>query len=314
MTREAVLSLQDVSKRYGTVQALDSVSFHLDARESVGYLGPNGAGKTTTLKLLAGVTRPDSGTIRLGGFDPVRQRQPALSRTGFLIEMPGTLPYLTGEDLLRYVAELKGIPRPEWSAAGRKAADAAGATENLSRRLGTLSTGQLRRVLISSALVGDPEVLVLDEPTLGLDPAARRDIRALLRALRKEGRTLLLSTHLLEDAEAVCDRVIFLRDGKILGDEPISGARGENGALTAIRVRTLDPSTPEALQKLLPDSVRVHVEGDRQFSLSFSGDEAFQSELIGRLVHGGIRLSSVTESRSSLEDRYLRLVGREDRT
>ncbi|MCI4351679.1 MAG: ABC transporter ATP-binding protein, partial [Thermoplasmata archaeon] len=220
MTSE-VVSVDTVSKLYGDHVALREVRFSIRRGESVGYLGPNGAGKTTTLKLLAGLSRPTQGSVRVHGLDPHRERVRALQRLGALVETPGVPPYLTGADLLGYVARVKGIPKGDARAMVRRAAERMGVADHLDRPMGTLSTGLSRRMLLSATLVHDPEILLLDEPTLGLDPAARNDLRVVLRDLAHQGLTLLLSTHLLEDVQEVCDRVLFLRNGTLVGDEPV---------------------------------------------------------------------------------------------
>ncbi len=235
-----VLTVDHVSKRYGKRPALRDVTFRLGSGESVGYLGPNGAGKTTTLKLISGLCRPDSGSVLLLGRDPFRERSLALGALGALVETPGIPPYLHGRDLLEYVGRTKSLPRSERPGAVRRAAEGLGVADHLDLPFGSLSTGLSRRVLLAAALVGEPPALVLDEPTLGLDPVARADLRTVLRELVRQGTTLLLSTHLLEDVEEVCDRVLFLREGHLMGDEPVRspGHRPAEGVSTPSSLRS----------------------------------------------------------------------------
>jgi ABC-2 type transport system ATP-binding protein len=307
---EEVLRLEAVEKRYGERRALDGVSFSLTRGEAVGYLGPNGAGKTTTLRLVAGLGRPSAGTVRIAGIDPAAEPERALARLGVLVENPALVPYVHGRDFLEYVAEVKGISRLERPRAIARIAEELGVKEHLDRPVRGLSTGLGRRLLLASALLGAPEVLLLDEPTLGLDPIARRDLRDLLRALQKEGPTLLLSTHLLEDVTAVCDRVLFLRDGRIRGDEPVEAAASPSGRTLSLHF--LGPPTRERLEAALPAGTELaRLEGP-EATVRVVGGEEVQAELLRRLVAEGLAVVSIAPAAPPLEQRYLELVGRED--
>ncbi len=315
MSGGEAFALEKVSKRYGDLSALSEVSFTVREGEAVGYLGPNGSGKTTTLKLLSGLTRPTEGSLRLGGIDPAKDRARALASVGVLVETPGVLPYVRGRDLLEHIAEVKGLPVHERGAAVVRAAKRLDVVEPLDRPLGTLSTGLLRRLLLAGSLIGDPRVLVLDEPTLGLDPAARADLRRVLRELRQEGRTIFLSTHLLEDVEEVCHRVLFLRAGRLVGEAPVE-AEAEDGATVrprTLRVRTSSASPAAGLRALLPPEVELEETREgREFLLKFKGDESGQSRIVKALVTGGVPVSRVEAVGSDLGTLYLQKVGRED--
>jgi ABC-2 type transport system ATP-binding protein len=311
-----VLSLDGVSKRYGDVDALRRVDLSIRSGEAVGYLGPNGAGKSTTLKILAGLSRPTSGSARVVGRDPCRDRVAALRRLGALVETPGVPPYLTGTDLLEYVARIRGTPGGQVRAAARAGAEMVGVGEHLERPFGALSTGLSRRMMLAAALVGDPEVLLLDEPTLGLDPAARHDLRVTLRTLARKGLTVLLSTHLLDDVEEVCGRVVFLRAGSIVGDEPV---RLEPDVDSARPGRTLrfefggdvDPAT---FSPIVGSTVSVRWDGPRHAIVRFDGGDDAQAALVAAVVRGGLPLLAASAPESDLARRYLQRVGREDAT
>lgn len=301
-----------MTKRYGPTTALDHVTLSIAVGEAVGYLGPNGAGKTTTMKLLSGLTRPNSGEVSVAGHDVQRETRAALSSLGVLVETPGVLPYMHGRDLLLHVAEVKGIPLPERPLAARRASEELGVAGELDRPLGGLSTGLLRRVLLASALVGDPEILLLDEPTLGLDPAARADIRALLQGLNRRGKTLFLSTHIIEDVEEVCGRVVFLRDGKVAGDEPVRRESGTVSGERRVRVRMLSPAPPAEVTRLLAGRATVESRSEREIVLRFLGGDEAQSEVLGTLVTGGLRVVETQEVLPDLAARYMARVGREE--
>ncbi|MGP8077700.1 MAG: ABC transporter ATP-binding protein [Thermoplasmata archaeon] len=309
-----IVTVDGVWKRYGDRDALRDVHFSLRSGEAVGYLGPNGAGKTTTLKLLAGLSRPTRGSVRVQGLDPDRDRTRALRRLGALVETPGVPPYLTGADLLEYVAGVKGVPSAERRAAARRGAEAMNVAEHLDRPFGSLSTGLARRMLLGAALVSDPEVLLLDEPTLGLDPAARNDLRGMLRTLSRRGLTLLLSTHLIEDVQEVCGRVLFLRNGVLVGDEPVhlEPDSGASGSRRVLRLRFGADVTAESVTRAVGPEIGITPDGPRQATVRFSGGDAEQGALLARVIRAGLPLVSASTPEPDLARRYLERVGRED--
>lgn len=308
------IEVERATKSYGARAALREISFSITPGQAVGYLGPNGAGKTTTLRLLAGLDRPDSGSVRLLGLDPVRSHDSALRRVGVLVETPGILPYVTARDLLSHVARVKRVAPSAEASQLRDLAGKLGFLDQLDRPIGSFSTGLTRRLLLAVALVGDPEVLLLDEPTLGLDPAARADLRHILRELRRDGRTLLLSTHLLDDVEEVCSRVLFLRDGQIVGDEavelrPVDGA---GNPLRSLAIRFARDVAEAELRAAVGAGIEVEPRGPRDLRVQFVGDEERQAELVATVVRSGLPIVTVADGSPTLGQRYLERVGRED--
>jgi ABC-type multidrug transport system ATPase subunit len=309
-----VLAVDSVWKRYDGRDVLRDVRFQLRSGESVGYLGPNGAGKSTTLKILAGITRPSRGSVRLMGLDPAKDGTRALRNVGALIETPGVPPYLHGAELLEYVARVKGVPPAERGASVRRAAASMGVADHLDRPIGSLSTGLVRRMLLAAALVHEPEILLLDEPTLGLDPAARADLRGLLRGLATQGVTLLLSTHLLDDVQEVCDRVLFLRGGALVGDEtvtlkmPFGPAYGKR----ALKFEFGSEVEVGSLRQVLGPGAELTLDGPRRATVRFTGGDAEQGELLSRLIRAGLPVISAAAPESDLARRYLERVGREE--
>jgi ABC-2 type transport system ATP-binding protein len=310
------IAVDHLSKVYREKSALRDISFRIDRGESVAYLGPNGAGKTTTLKILSGLARPTSGVARVLGVDPSRDRRRALEKVGTLLEIPGVPPYLTGADLLGYCARVRGIPGEERPGALRRASEGLVPDEFLRQPFGSLSTGIARRTLLAGALVGDPEILLLDEPTMGLDPAARHDLRRVLRDLVRAGKTILLSTHLLEDVQAVSDRVLFLKDGALVGDEPVDplGSATPGGARGAVRLRFAAPVPAESFAPVVAPPTRFTCEDPRQILVLFDGGEAEQAEIVARTVRAGLPLVSAAVPEPELARRYLEKVGREEVT
>jgi ABC-type multidrug transport system ATPase subunit len=305
------LELRGVGKSFEGRPALRGLSFAVAEGESVGYLGPNGAGKSTTLRLLAGLSRPDRGEVRVFERPAWGRGDAAPRELGALIETPGLTPFLRGRDLLEYAAELRGLSRLERPAAVRRAAERLGVEDHVDRNLGSLSTGWARRVLLAVALVGDPKVLLLDEPTLGLDPAARLDLRTTIRGLCEQGQTLLLSTHVLEDVQAVCDRVLFLREGRLAGDEPVP--RAPNSWLgDRLRCRFLREPAADLLHDLIRAPEQAQFLGPRELLLSGLASPDRQAELLEAFCRNGWSLLEAVPVGADLESRYLRAVGREE--
>jgi ABC-2 type transport system ATP-binding protein len=210
-----MITAERLTKRFGAFTAIEDVSFEVSRGEIVGFLGPNGAGKTTTMRIVAGVFPPSHGHVRIDGHDVVRDALRARAMVGYFPERVSVYLDMTVQHYLRYVGEMKGRHRRD----ARREAAAAMASCSLvpvaDRLIGTLSKGFRQRVGIAQALVGSPRVLILDEPTAGLDPEQVADMRALIRDLRAE-RTVILSTHILPEVEATCDRVIIIHRGRVL--------------------------------------------------------------------------------------------------
>jgi ABC-2 type transport system ATP-binding protein len=212
---EFVIETQNLTKRYGDVVAVDNLNLRIRAGEVFGILGPNGSGKTTTILMLLGLTEPTEGWARVLGFDPMRQPLEVKSRVGYLPDQVGFYDELTARENLAYIAKLNGLSRP---VAQRRISDALermGLAEVADRRVGTFSRGMRQRLGVAEILLKHPQVIILDEPTLGLDPEAAREFLQIIRTFKEEKITVLLSSHLLHQVQAVCDRVgLFLsRDG-----------------------------------------------------------------------------------------------------
>ncbi|MBI5548669.1 MAG: ABC transporter ATP-binding protein [Deltaproteobacteria bacterium] len=213
-TLPAPVKLHDLAKRFGEVWAVDGLSLEVASGEVVGLLGPNGAGKTTALRMLAGLITPSRGQALVADQDVTRHPLEARRRLGFLTASTGLYDRLTARELLTTFGRLHGLSRERLASRVDSLARDLDLAAFLDKRCGTLSSGQRQRVSIARALVHEPEVLVLDEPTAALDPLASRAILDLVREARKRGKAVLFSTHRMEEAEFLCDRLYFLRAGK----------------------------------------------------------------------------------------------------
>jgi ABC-2 type transport system ATP-binding protein len=222
-----MIDVEGLTKRYGDLIAVDGVSFTITRGEIVGFLGPNGAGKTTTMRMLTGFLPPSEGRVRVAGHDLHDEPIAARRAIGYLPENPPLYPEMRVSDYLRFVATLKDVPRKQSAEKLERAAEVCGLGEVMDRVIGTLSRGFRQRVSLAQAIVHEPPVLVLDEPTVGLDPVQIVEIRELIKRLAEvEGRTVILSTHIIPLVERICPRVLLIRDGRIRADAPIEEVRG----------------------------------------------------------------------------------------
>ncbi|MFP6654905.1 MAG: ABC transporter ATP-binding protein, partial [Myxococcota bacterium] len=229
-----------LSKRYGDIDVVRDLSFSIGAGEVVGFLGPNGAGKTTTMRMLTGFISATEGVIRIAGADLFRDGLKARRAIGYLPETPPLYPEMTPASYLDFVAKLKGVPRARRKELIEQALSRCGLLDVSRREIRQLSKGFRQRIGLAQAIVHEPEVLVLDEPTVGLDPIQIREIRALIRELAFEGgQTILLSTHILAEVEAICQRAILLDQGRKVLDQPIEEMVGIGESLEEVFARVL---------------------------------------------------------------------------
>jgi ABC-2 type transport system ATP-binding protein len=282
VTATPAIVVNDLSKAYGAHEAVRGVSFSVRRGEVFGLLGPNGAGKTTTVEILEGHRARDGGEVSVLGHDPGERAAGLRSRVGIVLQSCGTYPHLTVRETLEHWASLYPAPRGVG-----ETLRLAGLVEAADRRARALSGGQQRRLDFALALVGDPELIFLDEPTTGFDPAARRAAWEVVRALRDLGKTVLLTTHYLDEAQALADRVAIIKDGAIL-------AEGPPAELTAgaarYRVSYRDASTGALVERHTDDPT------------------ALLHELTAAALARGETLEELTVSRPSLEDVYLELT------
>ena len=223
-----MIELNGVSKRYGRVLALDRLTAHIARGETVGLLGPNGAGKTTLMNIVTGQLAATSGAVSVGGFDIIRSPEEAKALIGYLPEQAPLYDEMTVRDYLLFLCRLRGVVPAERDRHIADISRLTGIEAVLPRRIGNLSRGFKQRVGLCQALCGDPEVLILDEPTAGLDPLQAAEFRQLIKSLQQD-HTVLLSSHILADMEQICRRVLILRDGKLLRD--YAPGNGEEGLL-----------------------------------------------------------------------------------
>lgn len=234
------IEVEGLSKRYGDFEAVRDLSFQIGAGEVVGFLGPNGAGKTTTMRILTGFIPPTDGSVRIAGFDIFAQGLEARRSIGYLPELPPLYPEMTPLGYIDFVAKLKDVPRPKRKAAVERALSLCGLRDVYRREIRQLSKGYRQRVGLAQAIVHEPKVLVLDEPTVGLDPIQIREIRAMIRDLAATGgQTILLSTHILAEVEAICQRVILIQRGRKVLDQSLSELTAGGASLEEVFAKVM---------------------------------------------------------------------------
>ncbi|MGI9155599.1 MAG: ABC transporter ATP-binding protein [Marmoricola sp.] len=297
----AAIEVCDLAIAYGDLKAVDGVSFEVAEGEFFGILGPNGAGKTTTLELVEGLRRPDSGEIRLLGQDPWPRNHELLPRIGVQLQASAFFERLTAREQIRTFAAMYDVATgraDEWL-------ERFGLTDKAGSRCEDLSGGQAQRLAIACALVHDPEVLFLDEPTAALDPQARRNLWDLLSGLQESGRTVVLTTHYMDEAEALCDRVAIMDGGKILElDTPRALVRGLDAPVRIM----VDPGKLDARAAGAIAGVDEVTDDGAVLVLSTRRAADVLTELAQRHTLDGLQVRGAT-----LEDVFLDLTGREYR-
>jgi len=212
----ALITAQGLTKRYGDVLAVDDVDLQVNAGEIFGFLGPNGAGKTTTINMLIGITSPTSGVVRLGVVDVAREPERAKSIVGYVPDQPNVYEKLTAWEFLMFVANLYGMDRARAEHRARQLLEMFELSDRAREQTGGFSHGMRQKVVIAAALLHEPKILFMDEPTVGLDPRSARMVKDILRELAHEGVTVFMTTHVLEIAERMCDRIGIIQKGKLL--------------------------------------------------------------------------------------------------
>ena len=289
-----LVEVSGLTKRYGDTLAVDGVDLLVRPGEVYGFLGPNGAGKTTTLRILTGLIAPTSGTVRVLGGSPGQAR--VMARTGSMIESPAFYPYLSGLDNLRLLAEYAGVPR----ARIQKVLELVDLADRARDRFSTYSLGMKQRLGVAAALLKDPELVILDEPTNGLDPAGMRDMRRLIRELGSDGRTVLLSSHLLGEVQQICDRVGIINEGRMIAEHHVEELRGQQELV--IRAAPSE-SARSVLRGVLGDVVDLYDD-----TLRVKVDPVRAAEVNRVLVEAGIAVSELRSTERALEDVFFELT------
>jgi ABC-2 type transport system ATP-binding protein len=297
---ERVIEVRRLRKSYGHVEAVAGVDLHVDRGEVFALLGPNGAGKTTTTEILEGFRPRDDGEVSVLGHDPARDERDLKRRVGIVLQSTGVEPFLTVRETIDQYGAFYPDPRPT-----EEVIQLVGLGEKRDARVNKLSGGQQRRLDVAIALAGDPELLFLDEPTTGFDPSARRNAWDLLRNLTALGKTIWLTTHFMDEAQYLAQRVAVIKGGEIVAEGPPNSLGGRAAMNTRIgfRLPAGVPDRPGLGESPLPDG-----------SFEISADDATRTthELTGWALERGLSFETLEVARPSLEDVYLELTGEEE--
>ena len=304
----------NLSKRYGSFSALSNLNLRIEGSKCVGFLGPNGAGKTTTLKLFTDMIRASEGKALINGISVHENKKKALASVGSLIESPEIYPSLTPRDALSMVAEIRGMPRSERKKKIEVVVAEVKMEEWLDKKVGKFSKGMKQRINISAALLSEPEILLLDEPSTGLDPRGMSEVREIVKSLKHKNRLIFMSSHLLNEVSEICDEVAMIDHGKLLVydklNNVVSRFSGDGGEII-IDVglsRDIDDQTISRSISSLSGVVSAEKLEMKSLRIKFSGSLENQEKLLSDLVALKIGLVSFHPSSSALEDTYLNMI------
>jgi len=310
-----MIEVEQLSKTYGSYQAVTDLSFEVESGEILGFLGPNGAGKTTTMRILTGYLPATTGTARVAGFDVHDNAMAVRKSIGYLPETPPLYPEMSVEGYLNFVAQLKGVAAGDRPARINSALERCSLTDRRKSLITTLSKGYRQRVGIAQAIVHDPPVIVLDEPTVGLDPRQIIEVRELIKSLAGQ-HTIILSTHILPEVSMTCDRVTIINQGKLVTTNSPDSLMDElsGGVSYVIEVAGQFEQAEEALQAVkgfqsVSQTPKPGLpEGHLNLTVVTEGESDPGRELSAALIHQGLGLFEMKRTRASMEDVFLKLT------
>jgi ABC-2 type transport system ATP-binding protein len=310
-----VIEVQNLTKRYGPVTAVNDISFRVEPGEILGFLGPNGAGKTTTMRVITGYIPASEGKVAVAGYDVFDKPLEAKRRTGYLPETPPLYPDMTVREYLTFVAKIKGVPRRETASRVDDSMKKTRVVDMAGRHCGKLSKGYRQRVGLAQALIHNPEVLVLDEPTAGLDPKQIIETRELIRDLGGS-HTIVLSTHILPEVSQTCQRVVIINKGRVVAVDTPDNLTARLRGVETMYLQVAGPADEvERALSALPGVNRVAVSNDNRDVVDVEVDSErgldVRRELAAAVVGGGWGLLELRPVRMSLEDIFLSLTTEE---
>jgi len=304
---------ENLTKNYGSFTALSKLNLKIDGSKCVGFLGPNGAGKTTTLKIFTDMIRASEGRALINGIDVHLNKKKALASVGALIESPEIYPALTPREALSMVAEIRGLPRAEAKRKIEETVAEVKMSEWLDKKVGKFSKGMKQRINVAAALLSDPEVIMLDEPTTGLDPRGQAEVRDIVKDLKKKNRLVFMSSHLLNEVQEICDEVAMIDHGKLIVYDSLSNVttRFSNDGSNTVEIelsRDIEDRSVSRNIGSLAGVTSVEMLDSRKVRIHLSGGIQNQERLLQDLATMKIGMISFRPSSSALEDTYLRLI------
>ena len=311
-----MITVENLSKRYAAKTAIEGVSFQVEKGEILGFLGPNGAGKTTTMRIVVGFMPASDGTVRVDGFDVFENPLDVRRRIGYLPENPPLYLEMTVTGYLRFVSKIKGVPKDKIDAEIQRVMERASITDVRDRIIAKLSKGYKQRVGLAQALLNDPPILILDEPTIGLDPKQIHEVRELIKDLAGK-HTVVLSTHILPEVEQTCHRVVIIDRGKIVAVDTPKNLRFQLQGAERISLEVQGPvSEITSKLKAMPGVVDVRkiadADGRHRFQVDGELRKDIRSDLARTIVQNGWGLYELQSATMSLEDIFLKLTKEEE--
>ncbi|MCM1144591.1 MAG: ABC transporter ATP-binding protein [Blautia sp.] len=308
-----MIKVENLVKKYGNHVAVDHLSFEVEKGQIYGFLGPNGAGKTTTMNMMTGYLAPTKGTVQICGFDMLTQPEKAKKHIGYLPEIPPLYPDMTVLEYLRFVAELKKVARKERQGQIEEIMQTLGILDVANRLIKNLSKGYKQRVGLAQAIIGYPDVIILDEPMVGLDPKQIHEIRELIRNL-SQNHTIILSSHILTEISSLCDHIIIISHGKLAASDSPAGLQGL--MKKSVEIEMSVSGTREAAEELLAGIEHIdsytfeeaEEENSIQIRIVTEGQADIRKELSIRFTSDGMPVLSMKKVEKSLEDIFLQLT------
>ena len=308
-----MIEIKNVTKKYPNITAVDHISFEVKDGEVVGFLGPNGAGKSTTMNMITGFIEPTEGQIIVNGFDISKKSKKAKKQIGYMPEGTPLYTELTVKEFVNYMAELKGVKSKQRKEMVRKVINEVGLENVQNKMIRNLSRGYKQRVSMAGALVGDPDVIILDEPTVGLDPKQITEIRNLIKELGKK-HTVILSSHILSEVSQICERVVIINGGKIVAIDTPTNLENKTKEKNTILVTVEDlKENMKHLQETVTEISEVkfmkdNEDGTKQYAISSSGEVDLRKKLFEVLPKQEIVIFELKKSESTLEDAFIKLI------
>ncbi|MGA2664392.1 MAG: ABC transporter ATP-binding protein [Nitrososphaerales archaeon] len=306
------INIVNLTKSYGSFTAVSNLNLEIVGSKCVGFLGPNGAGKTTTLKMLTDLIKPTSGQAFINGENVHTHKKAALASVGTLIETPEIYPSLTPREALNMIAEIRGVPKADRKARIDEAVAEVRMEEWLDKRVGKFSKGMKQRIDIASSLLSDPAILLLDEPSSGLDPRGMSEVREIVKSLKSKKRLIFMSSHILSEVADVCDEVAMIDHGKLLVYDTLSNVTakfsGDQNIVEVSFIKPIDAAAVNTSIARIAGVVSAALVDAKNVKIKFSGGLESQQSILSELVRMNMGVISYKPTASALEDTYLNLI------
>jgi len=309
MNRDQILITERLCKNYSNFTALNDLNLSVSANTCLGFLGPNGAGKSTTIKILTGLIKPSSGRAIISGFDVTKDFKHALSRVGLVVETPEFYPQLSPFEILDYFGSLRGISKNNIKTRSKEVLEMVKMTDWAKKKIGQFSKGMRQRIALAASLLHDPDLIILDEPTSGLDPRGIIEVRELIKSLKKEGKTIFMSSHLLHETQEICDQVALIDQGKLLHYGPVN--LEDNSLVNSkIFIELIEQPTNHQIDEIsqLKSVHEISCESPSNLFVEFQGGLEDRANLLKFLQETGLRVVTFRTLDSQLEKLYMHII------